>query len=139
MSKNLPIKNIETSYQKKGSLRKLYEEVGGESGLEAILDSFYNKMAQDILIGYFFTGKDLKKIARMQKAFLMKAWGISQAYTGKFPAQAHKHLPDILKGHFDRRLVILRQTLQEFKISSEWIDVWVKFESGFRKAVQTPQ
>ncbi len=116
---------------------ELYKTIGGESQLQAILDRFYEKMQEDVLIGFFFSNKDIRKIARMQKAFLMKAWGIEKEYTGKKPNEAHEELPPILKGHFDRRIVLLRQTLEEHKIPEDFIKVWIKFESGFRKVIQT--
>lgn len=118
-------------------LGRIYRALGGEEKLQEVLDQFYENMSRDILIGYFFTGKDLKKIASMQKSFLMRAWGITKSYAGKSPADAHKELPDILKGHFDRRLRILEETLEKFGLEKKEIKAWVEFESKFRKAVQS--
>src|SRR5581483_9140374 len=119
------------SYQ----MKKLYETLG-ESHLEEILTRFYEKMSKDTLIGFFFDGKDLKEIAKKQKSFLMKAWGITNQYSGKTPTQAHQNLPPILKGHFDRRLVLLRETLKESNLEPAAIEAWVTFESKFRSSVQ---
>jgi truncated hemoglobin YjbI len=92
-------------------------------------------MRQDLLIGFFFSNKDVQAIALQQKAFLLRAWGITQSYSGKSPAEAHHDLPKILSGHFDRRLILLEETLKEFKINKENIKLWIEFESKFRKAV----
>lgn len=119
------------------ALTNLFQKIGGEPALQQILDSFYAKMSQDVLIGFFFTGKDIKHIAQQQKAFLMKAWGVTSSYQGKSPATAHEKLPPILAGHFDRRLVILAETLRAFKIDENSIDTWVGFENKFRQAVQS--
>lgn len=118
------------------ALGKLYGTIGGEAALARILDRFYEKMSQDLLIGFFFAGKDLKHIASLQKAFLMRAWGVSASYNGRSPADAHAKLPPILSGHFDRRLVLLRETLAEFGLAESDIETWVDFESRFRQAVQ---
>jgi len=118
------------------SLNKLYEAIGKEPGLEKILLKFYENMSQDIIIGFFFDGKDLVKIARKQKEFLMRAWGVSQSYSGKSPKAAHEKLAPILVGHFDRRLRILEDTLREFKVPEQYISFWVNFEGKFRAAVQ---
>jgi hemoglobin len=117
-------------------LTALFDEIGGEGALEKILVRFYEKMSGDVMIGFFFTGKDIHAIALKQKEFLMRAWGVSPSYRGKAPAEAHAHLPPILRGHFDRRLRILEETLTEFKVSEQSKKLWVEFESTFRDAVE---
>lgn len=117
-------------------LTQLYKNIGEEAGLEKILKRFYHRMSEDIIIGFFFDGKDLDHIAMMQKSFLMRAWGITQSYAGKSPADAHANLAPILKGHFDRRLVVLAETLREFGVSSQDIETWTTFENKFRAAVE---
>ena len=118
------------------ALTKLYKEIGKDPALEKILVRFYEKMSQDVMIGFFFSNHDTHKIALHQKAFLLKAWGATKSYQGKAPAEAHAPLPPILAGHFDRRLVILAETLREFDVSEENIQIWVRFEDKFRSAVQ---
>jgi hemoglobin len=116
-------------------LKSLFTRVGGEAGLAGILADFYLRMSRDILIGYFFEGKDVVRIAEMQKEFLMRAWGAAPSYSGKAPAQAHGALPPILAGHFDRRLRILEETLASHGLSAADIRIWVTFESSFREGI----
>ncbi|MBI3557824.1 MAG: group 1 truncated hemoglobin [Deltaproteobacteria bacterium] len=118
------------------ALGALFSSIGGEASLDQILARFYQKMSTDVLLGFFFDGCDVLAIARMQKSFLMRAWGVSQSYAGKSPADAHAKLPPILKGHFDRRLVLLAETLREFKVGENEIALWVSFEEKFRAAVE---
>jgi truncated hemoglobin YjbI len=118
------------------ALGELYDAIGKEAGLEKILQRFYEKMSQDLLIGFFFEGHDVQHIALMQKSFLMKTWGASASYSGRSPADAHSKLPPILKGHFDRRLVLLAETLREFQVEERFVEVWVRFEGSFRRAVE---
>jgi hemoglobin len=120
----------------KPELKALFERAGGELGLAEILKDFYQRMADDLLIGFFFTGKDLNKIASQQLRFLMKAMGATLSYTGKAPAQAHVELPPILPGHFDRRLRILEETLRDHGLSESEIKTWIQFESTFRAGIQ---
>lgn len=127
------MKDLKLSSQ---ALSDLFSTIGKEPGLEKILNQFYKKMSQDVLIGFFFTGKDIQAIAQMQKAFLMRAWGVTSSYPGRSPADAHTKLPPILKGHFDRRLVMLAETLSEFQVPEQQIQIWVQFEEKFRQAVQ---
>ncbi|MEO5968722.1 MAG: group 1 truncated hemoglobin [Bdellovibrionia bacterium] len=120
-------------------LRQLYKNIGGEPRLQEILEDFYNRMSKDILIGYFFTGKDTRQIAHQQMAFLLQAMGVSTTYAGKPPTQAHGNLPPILAGHFDRRIVILGETLRDHGLSESDTKTWINFEKAFRKAIVVPE
>ncbi len=117
------------------SLFRLFESIGSEEKLGIILIDFYNRMSNDILIGFFFNKKDIKAIALKQKDFLLRAFGARDSYSGKPPASAHKELPSILSGHFDRRLKILEETLKEHGLSENNIKEWIAFEMTFRKQI----
>lgn len=126
------------------ALKNLYLHAGGEEGLQEILRAFYQKLSQDLIVGFFFDGKDLNVIADAQKRFLMRAMGATSSYTGKPPAQAHLELAPILPGHFDRRLRILEETLSERGLMPEDIRTWIAFEEAFREGItaapcQTPR
>ncbi len=103
--------------------------------LEPLLDAFYKKASQDILIAFFFDGKDIKKIAQKQREFLLRATGITQHYSGKSPGMAHLALAPILSGHFDRRLRLLESTLQDFGLSPLEVQNWIRFEEVFRPII----
>lgn len=103
--------------------------------LNSILEDFYQRMHDDLMIGYFFTGKDLKHIAHQQGQFLLNAAGMIPKFEGKGPHSAHTELPPIWEGHFDRRLVILRETLKAQNIKAHIIELWISFESSFRDIV----
>ena len=120
----------------KPELKAIFERSGGEAGLARILHSFYARMRDDVLIGFFFDGKDVDVIAEKQKQFLMRAMGASVSYIGKSPAKAHLELAPILAGHFDRRLRILEDVLRENGLQSEDIRNWIRFESAFRDGIQ---
>lgn len=107
----------------------------GESRISEIVRGFYDKMAADTMIGFFFAGKDLETVAEMQSAFLYRAMGLRESYVGKSPAQAHSALPPILAGHFDRRLTLLEQHLTEVGLDPSQIATWVQFEVAFRSAI----
>ena len=116
-------------------LKALYGRIGGKDKLHAILHDFYHRMSQDLLIGFFFEGKDILAIADKQSEFLMRAMGARPSYAGKPPAQAHTALPPILSGHFDRRLRLLEDTLKAHGVAAEDIRIWVAFESSFRSGI----
>lgn len=107
----------------------------GEVRLRQILESFYQEMASDILIGYFFDRKDLASIAARQGDFILKATQLRREYSGKAPQQAHLELPPILTGHFDRRLRILESILSRQGLNAVEIQTWIRFEENFRNTI----
>jgi hemoglobin len=94
-------------------------------------------MSADILIGFFFDGKDIALTASRQADFILAAGGFIDRFEGRGPASAHTALPPILSGHFDRRLQILREVLNENQVPTDAIETWVQFEEGFREVVVT--
>ena len=97
--------------------------------------AFYEAMEKDPMIGFFFSGRDLAAIAEKQAGFILLAAGMNRKFDGKGPATAHGALPPILPGHFDRRIVILRETLQASGLSPDTIALWIRFEESFRTQV----
>ena len=118
----------------KPELKALYSRLGEEK-LGAILQDFYARMSRDILVGFFFDGKDVAHIAAQQKLFLMRAMGATPSYSGKAPADAHTEIAPILVGHFDRRLRILEDTLRAHGLSEADVRTWISFEDAFRAGI----
>ena len=116
-------------------LKAIYDHLG-EENLRKILIDFYQRMERDVMIGFFFTGKDVEAIALKQLSFLMRAMGATPSYSGKAPADAHGELPPIRRGMFDRRLRILEETLIDHNLSADDTRTWVAFENAFRDAVE---
>ena len=116
-------------------LKQLIVEIGGAEAMTQILIDFYARMGQDVMIGFFFEGKDLHHIAAQQAAFILNAAGLTERFEGKGPSSAHVELAPILTGHFDRRLQILRETLAAHSVPKSTAEKWVQFEESFRKIV----
>lgn len=114
----------------------MVDRIGGPDRLRAIVGTFYRRMSEDAIVGFFFAGRDLDAIAEGQTAFLMRCFGATERYTGRPPTVAHRALPPIRRGQFDRRLQILRETLAAEGIAEEDIAAWVKVEAGFRGLLQ---
>lgn len=113
--------------------------VGGEARLRQILEAFYQELTKDVLVGFFFDGKDVTQIAHKQEQFLLRAMGARTSYVGLPPARAHDKIAPILAGHFDRRIEILKRTLASFGLSAEDQAAWIRFEMSFRpQIVQSP-
>lgn len=119
----------------KPELKAIYEKIGREKGLEIILKDFYQRLSSDVMLGFFFDGKNLPHIIEMQKRFLMKAMGASDSYSGLPPNSAHHKIAPILSGHFDRRHVILTETLKVHGLNDSEIKTWLEFENAFRDRI----
>jgi truncated hemoglobin YjbI len=118
----------------KPELRALGQSLG-EQRIREIIRRFYDRMAADVMIGFFFEGRDLDAIAEMQSAFLYRAMGLRPSYTGKSPSDAHTALPPILSGHFDRRLTLLEAHLTAEGLAEGQRTAWIAFENAFRDAI----
>lgn len=103
--------------------------------LAEFLMPFYQTMANDLLIGFFFANKDLRAISSKQAEFLWRAAGLSHTYSGHAPATAHLGLAPILDGHFDRRLRLLESHLRHLGLDAEEIGIWVSLENAFRGSI----
>lgn len=103
--------------------------------LNSILEDFYSRMGRDDMLGFFFIGRNLVHIAHQQGKFLLNAAGLTSRFNGKGPSTAHVALPPILSGHFDRRLVLLGETLRAHGLSPEVVAAWVDFENSFREMI----
>jgi truncated hemoglobin YjbI len=119
-------------------LHTIYQHLGSFERLEEIVLRFYDRMKDDVLVGFFFDGKDIRKVAHMQSRFLASAMGGLSAfdpYEGKNPGAAHDQLAPILSGHFDRRLQILEEVLRSEGLPDEDVRTWISFENAFRDVI----
>lgn len=120
-------------------LARVFEHLGGAATgverLREVLHHFYARMKGDVLIGFFFDGRDTDAIADKQAELLLKVMGVRAEFTGMPPSQAHLKLPPILSGHFDRRLRLLEEVLRQEGLSDEDVATWVGFESAFRDVI----
>lgn len=121
-----------------GKVWGLVGRLGGPARLREILERFYAVLSRDVLVGFFFHGRDLASIIDGQFRFLMRAFQEVERHDGVHPGAAHKELPPILRGHFDRRLRILRETLEAEGVDPLDIEAWLKVEEGMRRLIQAP-
>lgn len=118
------------------SARGMVDRIGGPERLRVILADFYARMARDPMLGFFFSGRDLERIVAGQHAFLLRALGATDRFDGRHPGVAHRGLPPILRGHFDRRLQILSETLADHGVAEADARRWRRLEESFRGVVQ---
>jgi hemoglobin len=106
-------------------MASLFEQLGGETALRAIVDQFVDRMFDDTMIGFFFRNATRERIKAKEYEFAARHLGADIAYTGKPIAEAHRQHP-IMGGQFMRRLQILKETLVEHGVPAHIRDHWVE-------------
>jgi len=115
----------------------LFELAGGEPALRAVLRTFYDKVFDDILIGFHFRHADKERLIDKEFEFAARALGARDiAYTGKSMRGAHAPHP-ILGAQFDRRLRLLEQAMAAHDLPTPVREAWVAHTLSLR-ALITP-
>jgi hemoglobin len=102
-----------------------YERIGGQPVVERVIQAFVQRAFNDFIIGFLFTGRDQERIIRHEVEHASRVLGARVPYTGR-PLDA-VHRPLLLnKGHFRRRLAILRDELYRHHVDPEVVERWLE-------------
>ena len=112
----------------------LYDDVGGEAGLRRVLRVLYDRLFNDMMIGFFFAGRDKEKLIEHQLWFTARFLGGPSRYEGRPLPEVHAPLP-ILPAHFDRRHEMLRQVLDELHVPEAVRDEWLRVDQSLKTAI----
>lgn len=113
----------------------LYDEIGGETAVNAAVDIFYRKVLKDDRIKHYFDGVDMARQAAKQKAFLTVAFGGPNHYTGEDMRRGHAHLKGLNDSHFDAVMENLGATLVELNVPPHLIAQAAAIAESTRKDV----
>ena len=83
----------------------LFEQLGGETALRAIIERFVDRLFDDLMIGYLFRAADRERVKAKEYEFAARHLGAPVPYTGRPIAEAHR-AHRITGGQFMRRLQI---------------------------------
>jgi hemoglobin len=78
----------------------IYEAIGGEPALVAVVDDFYERVLDDAKLAAFFAGTNVNKLKGRQVEFFAAALGGPHTYTGAPMKQVHQGR-GIHQEHFD--------------------------------------
>jgi hemoglobin len=98
----------------------LFDRLGGEAALRAIIARFVDRMFDDLMIGYLFRAADRERVKAKEYEFAARHLGAPVSYTGRAIDEAHR-AHRITGGQFMRRLQILKETLAAFQAPPEVI------------------
>jgi len=112
----------------------LYEELGGEGKLRQIIDTFIDRVFDDRMIGFFFRHADKQRIKEMEFQLTARFLGANVEYQGRPLDEVHAKHP-IMGGQFARRLQILRETLEFYRVPEPIRDAWIQHTEGLRPLI----
>ncbi len=99
----------------------LYERLGGEDLITALIPAFYVRVLADPELGPFFKHTELEKLHAMQREFFVMATGGPIQYSGRPLAHTH-HGRGITRQHFARFTGHLVETLLDMGVTQEEAD-----------------
>jgi hemoglobin len=106
----------------------------GEERLRAILRDFYDRVFDDVMIGFMFKGADKARLIDKEYELAARALGADVRYTGEPLRGAHaRHR--IMGGQFARRLTLLKQTLEAHGVPEEARRAWLEHNEALRPAI----
>lgn len=112
----------------------LLERLGGPEALRAIIDDFIDRVTGDIMIGFHFQRVDKTKLKQREYEFAAGHLGGAEEYTGRPLRSAHA-AHRVLGGQFNRRLVLLEQTLRDHDVDPDVIRHWVEHNASLREQI----
>jgi len=96
----------------------LYDRLGGEDAIAAVVDSFYDRVLGDERVEHYFEETDMSALRAHQTQFLSSVTGGPVEYDGQDLETAHEHLGidvrdfKIVANHLD-------EALAEFDVSED--------------------
>lgn len=96
----------------------LWERIGGQDGVDALLGAFYDRVLADPELGPFFEHTPMDRLKRMQREFFSTALGGPLTYSGRPLAHVHHGL-GIKASHVQAFVNHLLATLNETDLAEE--------------------
>ncbi len=106
-----------------------FERLGGTEGLVRIIEDFLDTVMDDFIIGFLFVGKDRARLVAKEVEHASAHLGGPHTYTGRPLERVHEPLP-INRGHFRRRLALMRKTLVAHGVDEDIIERWLVHEAS---------
>jgi hemoglobin len=112
----------------------VYNQIGYEK-LVQIMTDFYDRLFNDVFVGFIFAPFDKAHLIHQQVLFTGSLLGAKDLkFEGKSLREAHANLP-IRPAHFARRQVILKEVLNDHSIDLEVIEEWLRCELQLKSQI----
>jgi hemoglobin len=89
------------SHQHRDTHMTIYDTIGGETTVGAVVDELYRRTLDDLHLKGYFDSTDMDLLHRYQRAFIAAALGKPGTYQGRAMGEAHAGM-NITDDAFDR-------------------------------------
>ena len=110
------------------------DALGGRAAVEALIGDFIDRVFDDFIIGFLFEGRDRARIVRHEVELAVAHLGGEAAYSGRPLGAVHRPLR-INRGHFRRRLALLRTVLSDHGIDPAIADRWIDHDAALEDVI----
>ncbi len=93
----------------------LYDRLGGKAAIEAVIEDFVRRCAEDDRINQKFVRTDIPRLKKMLVDQVCEATGGPCRYTGRDMRETHDGM-GVTAGEFDALVEDLVQTLDQFRV-----------------------
>lgn len=100
----------------------LYDRLGGQAGVQKLVNTFYDRVQADPELAPFFKNADMTKLRHMQEEFFAAAMGGPSTYHGRPLNHAHAGL-GISGNAFSKFAVHLLETMRTMGATEEDVQV----------------
>lgn len=99
----------------------IYEEIGSQKALIAVVDDFYDRVLADPELAVFFKGTNMSRLKGMQVEFFAAALGGPDVYRGRSMKDVHRGR-GIGQRHFDLVATHLNEALSGAGVPPETVN-----------------
>ena len=98
--------------------KSLYDRLGGQPAIVAVVDDFVGNVAADTRINGMFAGTDIPRLKRLLVEQICAGTGGPCKYTGRDMKTAHRGMK-VTDAHFNALVEDLVKTLDKFKVPAK--------------------
>lgn len=102
--------------------------------VRGVVDRFVDRAFDDMIIGFFFTGRDRARVKQHEYEHAAGVLGAPVAYTGRPIVPLHRPLK-INAGQFRRRLALLRQEIERAGVPAAVAELWVSAQYAMERQI----
>ncbi|NGM68635.1 group 1 truncated hemoglobin [Natronolimnobius sp. AArcel1] len=114
----------------------LYERLGGEDAIAAVVDDFYDRVLADEQVAYYFEDTNMQKQRAHQTQFISSVTGGPVEYTGTEMDAAHEGM-GINAAEFGAIATHLEETLAEYDVPEGDREAVLEEIAGYRDVIVT--
>ncbi|SKB00283.1 hemoglobin [Prosthecobacter debontii] len=116
------------------TLPSLYERLGGESAIAALIEAFYIRVLADPELAPFFRHSSMDRLRAMQTEFFCMALGGPIMYSGRSLGHIH-HGRGISRHHFALFVGHLLETLKDIGCDTQETDAVIEHINTFANEI----